>query len=78
MSDPGKYRTREEVSKVRAERDPIDRIRQQLVDQNQVDADELKQIDADVKASIAEAAEYAQQSPEPDINELYTDVTVEV
>ena len=78
MSDPGNYRTREEVSKVRAERDPIDRIRQQLVDQNHVDADELKQIDADVKASIAEAAEYAQQSPEPDINELYTDVTVEV
>ena len=78
MSDPGKYRTREEVSKVRAERDPIDRIRQQLVDQNHVDADELKQIDADVKASIAEAAEYAQQSPEPDITELYTDVTVEV
>ena len=77
MSDPGKYRTREEVSKVRAERDPIDRISQQLIDENYASEDELKQIDIDIKAIISDAADFAQQSPEPDLADLYTDVLVE-
>ena len=77
MSDPAKYRTREEVSKVRAEQDPIDRVRQMLIDSGHATEETLKGMDADVKAIVAEAAEYAQQSPEPDLSELYTDVLVE-
>ena len=76
MSDPAKYRTREEVSKVRAEQDPIDRVRQMLIDHSHASEETLKGMDADVKAIVAEAAEYAQQSPEPDLSELYTDVLV--
>ena len=77
MSDPAKYRTREEVSKVRAEQDPIDRVRQMLIDNGHASEETLKGIDADVKAIVAEAAEYAQQCPEPDLSELYTDVLVD-
>ena len=77
MSDPAKYRTREEVSKVRAEQDPIDRVRQMLIDSGHASEETLKGMDADVKAIVAEAAEYAQQSPEPDLSELYTDVLVD-
>ena len=77
MSDPAKYRSREEVSKIRSEQDPIDRIRQMLLDEEVATEDEVKKIDADVKAIITEAAEYAQQSPEPELSELYTDVLVE-
>ena len=77
MSDPAKYRSREEVSKVRYERDPVDRARQYILDANAADEDALKKIDADVKAVVSEAAEYAQQSPEPDLSELYTDILVE-
>ncbi|MFP6710200.1 MAG: pyruvate dehydrogenase (acetyl-transferring) E1 component subunit alpha [Rhodospirillales bacterium] len=77
MSDPAKYRSREEVSKVRSERDPVDRARQYILDANAADEDALKKIDADVKAVVSEAAEYAQQSPEPDLSELYTDILVE-
>ncbi|MBO33531.1 MAG: pyruvate dehydrogenase (acetyl-transferring) E1 component subunit alpha, partial [Rhodospirillaceae bacterium] len=76
MSDPAKYRTREEVSKVRSERDPIDRIRQMLIDEKMASEDELKQVDAEVKAIVSESAEFAQQNPEPDISELFTDIMV--
>ncbi len=77
MSDPAQYRTREEVSKVRAERDPIDRVRQQIIDGKHASEAEIKNIDDEVKAIIADAAEFAQQSPEPELSELYTDVLVE-
>ena len=77
MSDPAKYRSREEVSKIRSEQDPIDRIRQMILDEGIATEDEVKKIDADVKAIVTEAAEYAQQSPEPELSELYTDVLVE-
>jgi pyruvate dehydrogenase E1 component alpha subunit len=77
MSDPAKYRSREEVSKVRAEQDPIDRVRELLLEEELATEDDIKKIDAEVKAIITEAAEYAQQSPEPDPSELYTDVLVE-
>ena len=77
MSDPAKYRSREEVSKIRSEQDPIDRIRQMLLDDGDATEDEVKKIDAEVKAIVTEAAEFAQQSPEPDLSELYTDVLVE-
>jgi pyruvate dehydrogenase E1 component alpha subunit len=78
MSDPAKYRTREEVAKVRAERDPIDRVRQALLDGGHASEEELKGVDAEIKAIVTEAAEFAQQSPEPEASELYTDVLADV
>ena len=77
MSDPAQYRSREEVSQVRAERDPIDKVRQQLIDWKHASEEEIKRIDEVIKEIIAHAAEFSQQSPEPDLSELYTDVLVE-
>ena len=77
MSDPAKYRTKEEVKEVRAEHDPIDNVRQRLAEIGAMDEDGFKQIDRDIRAVVAEAAEFAQNSPEPDPSELYTDVLVE-
>ena len=77
MSDPAQYRSREEVSQVRAERDPIDRVRQEIIDGKHASEAEIKKIDDEVKAVIADAAEFAQQSPEPELSELYSDVLVE-
>jgi pyruvate dehydrogenase E1 component alpha subunit len=77
MSDPAKYRSREEVSKVRSERDPIDRARQYVMESNAASEEDLKQIDADVKAIVSDAAEFSQQSPVPEMSELYTDILIE-
>jgi pyruvate dehydrogenase E1 component alpha subunit len=77
MSDPAKYRSRQEVSKVRSERDPIDRMRGWLIDEGFAEEDELKEIDRKIKDIVSDAAEFAQNSPEPDPSELYTDVLVE-
>ncbi len=77
MSDPAKYRTRDEVQKVRAQRDPIDQLRKRLVDGGDADEALFKDIDREVKAVVAEAAEFAQNSPEPDVAELYTDVLID-
>ncbi len=77
MSDPAKYRSKEEVSKVRKESDPIDNLRALLLDDKIADEAALKEIDREVKALVTEAAEFAQQSPEPDASELYTDVLVD-
>ena len=74
MSDPAKYRSREEVSKVRKESDPIDLLRDLLLAEKHVDEDALREIDREIKALVTEAAEFAQQNPEPDPSELYTDV----
>jgi pyruvate dehydrogenase E1 component alpha subunit len=74
MSDPAKYRTREEVQKVRQERDPIERLRAALLDKGGIAEAKLKEIDREVKDLVSEAAEFAQNSPEPDPAELYTDV----
>jgi pyruvate dehydrogenase E1 component alpha subunit len=76
MSDPGKYRTREEIQKVRTERDCIEQARRLLAEMG-VDEAELKRIDDEVKKQIQEAAEFAQRSPEPDPSELWTDVLAE-
>ena len=76
MSDPAKYRTREEVQKVRQEQDPIDRMKARLLDGGVADEARLKEIDRQIKAAVTEAAEFAQNSPEPDPSELFTDVTV--
>jgi len=76
MSDPGKYRTREEIQKMRSERDCIEHARQQLAEMG-VAEEELKRIDDEVKKVIQQAAEFAQKSPEPDAAELWTDVLAE-
>ena len=77
MSDPGKYRTREEIDEVRKHRDPIDHVQELLVSQKIADDAALKAIDAEVKKVVADAAEYARTAPEPDPSELYTDVYAE-
>ncbi len=77
MSDPAKYRSKEEVQKVRKEKDPIEHLRQMLVDAGHIDEAGLKEIDREIKAVVAAAAEFAQNNPEPDPAELHTDVLVE-
>jgi pyruvate dehydrogenase E1 component alpha subunit len=77
MSDPAKYRTKEEVAKMREQHDPIDQMRKKLLDDKPVTEDQLKDIDRDVKAVVSEAADFAQTSPEPDPSELFTDVLIE-
>jgi pyruvate dehydrogenase E1 component alpha subunit len=74
MSDPAKYRTREEVTAVREKRDPIDHLGQKLLADKIVTEDDLKQMDKDIRAVVNTAAEFATESPEPDAAELYTDV----
>ncbi len=77
MSDPAKYRTRDEVDEVRKTRDPIDHLQERLAKQGWADEAALKAIDAEVKRIVADAAEFARTSPEPDPSELYTDVYLE-
>jgi len=74
MSDPAKYRTKEEVDKVRTEHDPIEQVRKRLLDRKWAVEDELKKIDASVRAVVNEASEFATHDAEPDPAELYTDV----
>jgi pyruvate dehydrogenase E1 component alpha subunit len=74
MSDPAKYRTREEVQSVREKRDPIDQYGQKLIARGQAKEEELKAIDKNVRAAVNTAAEFATESPEPAPAELYTDV----
>ena len=76
MSDPAKYRTKDEVDQVKQTRDPIDHLKERLVAVG-VTEDDLKVVDAEVKRIVAEAAEFARTSPEPDPSELYTDVYLE-
>jgi pyruvate dehydrogenase E1 component alpha subunit len=73
MSDPAKYRTREEVDAMRKQHDPIDQMRDLLKNQN-ISDDQLKAIDSDVKVTVTKATEFAQTSPEPDASELFTDI----
>ena len=75
MSDPAKYRTKEEVNKMRQERDPIDNVRKMLLDAGAAE-DDLKIIDREVKDIVTDATDFAQTSPEPDPSELWTDVLV--
>ena len=77
MSDPAKYRDKEEISKVRKESDPIDNLRDKLIAAKAADEAMLKDIDKDIKAIVTAAAEFAQASEEPDPSELFTDILVE-
>jgi pyruvate dehydrogenase E1 component alpha subunit len=74
MSDPAKYRTREEVQKMREEHDPIEQVRRRLLDGKLVSEDEMKTIDAEIRGVVNGAAEFAQADAEPDESELWTDV----
>jgi len=77
MSDPAKYRSRDEVSKMREERDPIESFRARIQASSVINEDAFKTIDQDVRTMVAEAVEFAQQSPEPDPAELYNDVLLD-
>ncbi len=74
MSDPAKYRSKDEVQKMRQEHDPIEQVKARLVAEHQASEDSLKDIDREVRAIVNEAAEFAQTDPEPDPSELWTDV----
>jgi pyruvate dehydrogenase E1 component alpha subunit len=76
MSDPAKYRSREEVQDYRENFDPIDRAAKEL-EKLGVKEDELKAIDKEIKQIVIDAAKFAEETPEPDASELYTDVLVE-
>ena len=77
MSDPAKYRTKDEVSRMREEHDPIEQVRRRLQGEHKVPEDELKRIDGEVRATVNDAAEFATHDPEPDPRELWTDVLIE-
>ncbi len=77
MSDPGKYRTREEIQDVREHRDPIERLRKLMLDEGLAEEVTFKEIDKEVRGIVNDAAAFAQDSPEPDPSELWTDVYVE-
>ena len=75
MSDPAKYRSREEVQAVREKSDPIEQLKRDLLAAG-VSEDEIKKMDNEIKAQVVEAADFAEQMPEPEPQELYTDVLV--
>ena len=74
MSDPAKYRTREEVQKMRDERDPIEHVRTMLLDGKHATEDDLKAIDKEIKDIVNASADFAKESPEPALEELWTDI----
>ncbi|MEO1139171.1 MAG: pyruvate dehydrogenase (acetyl-transferring) E1 component subunit alpha [Pseudomonadota bacterium] len=77
MSDPAKYRTREEVQKIREEKDCIEHVRDLLLGGKHATEDDLKAIDKEIKDIISKSADFAKESPEPDVSELWTDIYVE-
>jgi pyruvate dehydrogenase E1 component alpha subunit len=77
MSDPAKYRTRDEVTRMREQRDPIAGLRRVILEGGHADEDAIKAIDREVRTVINDAAKFAQESPEPDPSELYTDILAE-
>jgi pyruvate dehydrogenase E1 component alpha subunit len=76
MSDPAKYRSKEEVQKMREEHDPIEQVKARILKSNVASEEDLKKIDAEIRAVVTEAADFAQSNPEPEASELWTDVYV--
>jgi pyruvate dehydrogenase E1 component alpha subunit len=74
MSDPAKYRSKEEVDTVRTQRDPIEHVKALLLERGFADEEALKSIDKDVRDIVVASAQFAQDSPEPDVSELMTDI----
>jgi pyruvate dehydrogenase E1 component alpha subunit len=77
MSDPAKYRTKEEVEEWRSKHDPIETLRALMLKESGITEDGLKIIEREIKDIITHATEFAQSSPEPDPSELWTDVLKE-
>ena len=77
MSDPGKYRTKDEVEQMRENRDPIETMKKQILAIGKLTEDHFSNIEKDIKKIVNESAEFAQQSPEPDPSELWTDILVQ-
>jgi pyruvate dehydrogenase E1 component alpha subunit len=76
MSDPAKYRSKDEVQKMRTEHDPIEQVKQRLIEKKWASEDDLKAIDKEVRDIVSDAADFAQTDPEPDASELYTDIVL--
>jgi len=76
MSDPAKYRSREEVQAVRDKSDSIEHLKKLMADAG-ISEDKFKEIDKEIRAIVAESADFAESAPEPELHELYTDVLVE-
>jgi pyruvate dehydrogenase E1 component alpha subunit len=74
MSDPAKYRSKEEVQKMREEHDPIEQVKARIIRNNVASEDDLKKVDAEIRTIVTEAADFATSDPEPDVSELYTDI----
>jgi pyruvate dehydrogenase E1 component alpha subunit len=77
MSDPAKYRSKDEVTTMRAEHDPIEQVKSRILDKRYGTEESLKQVEAEVRAIITEAADFATSDPEPDAAELWTDIYAE-
>lgn len=77
MSDPAKYRKREEVEDIRSHHDPIEGLKHQLVEAGDATEDELKEIDKEIKKRVQQSVDFSQESPLPDPKELWTDVLLE-
>jgi pyruvate dehydrogenase E1 component alpha subunit len=78
MSDPAKYRTREEVQEMREKRDAIENVRQMLLTGGHASEEDLKKIDKEIKDIVNDAAEFSKESPEPALDELWTDIYADV
>ena len=76
MSDPAKYRSKDEVQKMRSDHDPIEQVRERLLEKKWASEDDLKEIDKQVRDIVADSADFAQADPEPDASELWTDITL--
>lgn len=74
MSDPAKYRSKEEVDKMRADHDPIEQVKARLLKTHKISEEDLKAIDTEVRRIVNESAEFATNDPEPDVAELWTDI----
>lgn len=78
MSDPAKYRTKDELNEYKNEHDPISQVKEMLLAADDVTEDDVKGIEKEIKAIVNESAQFAQESPEPDPEELWTDILVPV
>jgi pyruvate dehydrogenase E1 component alpha subunit len=76
MSDPAKYRSKDELQKMRSEHDPIEQVRERILGQMWASEDDLKAMDKEVRDIVADAADFAQADPEPDVAELWTDIVM--
>ena len=74
MSDPAKYRDKDEVQKMRSDHDPLEQVKARIMRAGFASEDDLKAVERDVRAVVADAAEFAQADPEPDASELWTDI----